>query len=67
MEGIIKKVIRDRGFGFLTAADGSEVFFHRSALEGIELDALAEGDGVVFNVESGPKGPRAATLRKIPT
>ena len=66
MEGTVKKVIRDRGFGFLTAADGREVFFHRSALEGIEFDALAEGDQVQFNVESGPKGPRAANLRKIP-
>ena len=67
MEGTVKKVIRDRGFGFLAAADGREIFFHRSALEGTEFDALAEGDGVVFNVESGPKGPRAANLRKTPT
>ena len=65
MKGEIKKLIRERGFGFINAEDGGEVFFHSSALEGIDFDALEEGTGVEFNVESGPKGPRAMNLRMI--
>ena len=65
MKGKIKKLIRERGFGFISAEDGREVFFHRSALEGIDFDALEEGTGVEFDVESGPKGPRAVNIRTM--
>ena len=63
MKGEIKKLIRERGFGFISAEDGREVFFHRSALEGVDFDALDEGNSVEFNVEKGPKGPRAVNVR----
>ena len=63
LKGEIKKVIRDGGFGFISAEDGREVFFHRSALEDIDLDALEEGNSVEFEVEKGPKGLRAANIR----
>ena len=63
LKGEIKKLIRERGFGFISAEDGREVFFHRSALEGVDFDALEEGTGVEFDVESGPKGPRAVNVR----
>jgi cold shock protein len=64
MRGTIKKLLRDRGFGFIRAADGKEVFFHRSSLR-IEddFDRLSEGDSVEFELEQGPKGPRAANVR----
>ncbi len=65
LKGEIKKLIRERGFGFINAEDGREVFFHRSALEGIDFDALEEGNSVEFNVERGPKGPRAVNVRMI--
>ncbi|NIM59564.1 MAG: cold shock domain-containing protein [Candidatus Aminicenantes bacterium] len=65
LKGEIKKLIRERGFGFISAEDGREVFFHRSALEGIDFDALEEGNSVEFNVERGPKGPRAVNVRMI--
>ncbi len=65
MKGEIKKLIRERGYGFISAEDGREVFFHSSALEGTDFDALEEGDGVEFNVERGPKGPRAMNVRMI--
>ncbi len=63
MTGTIKKLIRDRGFGFISAEDGKEIFFHRSALEGIDFDAIEEGSSVEFGTESGPKGPRAANVK----
>lgn len=63
LKGTIKRVIWERRFGFISAEDGREVFFHSSALEGIDFDALEEGTGVEFNVESGPKGLRAVNVR----
>ena len=58
--GTIKKVIGDRGFGFIAAEDGKEYFFHRGGLEGsLDFDRLAVGEKVTFDVETSPKGPRA--------
>jgi CspA family cold shock protein len=63
MQGTIKRVIRDRGFGFIRSTDGQEVFFHRSALQQLNFDSLKEGDPVEFEIERGEKGPRAANVR----
>ena len=61
--GTIKRLVRDRGFGFILGQDGTELFFHRSALQGQGFDALAEGQAVEFDVERGDKGPRAANVK----
>lgn len=63
MQGTIKRVIRDRGFGFIRAADGQEIFFHRTSLQNLNFDSLKEGDNVEFEVERGDKGPRALNVR----
>jgi CspA family cold shock protein len=63
MQGTIKRVIRDRGFGFIRSADGQEVFFHRSSLQQLNFDGLKEGETVEFDMERGEKGPRATTVR----
>jgi len=63
MRGKISKIIRDRGFGFIDAENKKEVFFHRSALEGVEFDDLTEGSNIEFTVEDGPKGPRAVNIK----
>ena len=63
MQGTIKRVIRDRGFGFIRAADGQEIFFHRSALQNLDFESLREGDNVEFELERGEKGPRASNVR----
>ena len=58
--GTIKKVVADRGFGFITAEDAKEYFFHRGALDStLDFDRLNGGEKVEFDVEEGPKGPRA--------
>jgi CspA family cold shock protein len=67
MQGTIKRIIRDRGFGFIRTADGQEVFFHRSSLQGLDFDALKEGASVELEVERGDKGPRAANVRPSQT
>jgi len=63
LEGKIKKLIRERGFGFITAEDSKDVFFHRSALAGEDFDALEEGTSVEFDLERGPKGHQAVNVR----
>lgn len=61
--GTIKKVIADRGFGFITADDGKDYFFHRDGLEGsLDFDRLAGGEKVTFEIQSSPRGPRAARV-----
>ena len=61
--GTVKKLVRERGFGFIQGNDGVELFFHRSALQGEGFNALAEGQAVTFDVEKGDKGPRAANMK----
>jgi cold shock protein len=61
--GTIKKIVSDRGFGFITAEDGKEYFFHRDGLQpSLNFDRLVGGERVTFEVETGPKGPRAARV-----
>lgn len=61
--GRIKKIIPDRGFGFVRADDGNEVFFHRTELTLADFDRLEEGQVVEFDIVDSPKGPRARNLR----
>ena len=62
--GIIKKVVADRGFGFIAAEDGKEYFFHRDGLDAsLNFDRLNGGEAVEFDIEASPKGPRAAKVR----
>jgi cold shock protein len=62
--GTIKKVISDRGFGFITADDGKEYFFHRDGLTAsIDFDRLAGGEKVEFEIEQSPKGARAKNVQ----
>ena len=61
--GTIKKVVADRGFGFITAEDGKEYFFHRGGLQApLDFDRLNGGEKVEFEVEQSPKGPRATQV-----
>ena len=46
--GTIKKLVGDRGFGFIQQADGTDLFFHRSAVTGTGFDQLSEGQSVTF-------------------
>jgi len=66
MQGTIKRVVRDRGFGFIRTADGQEVFFHRSSLKSLDFEGLKEGQNVEFEMERGDKGPRAVNVRVGP-
>ncbi len=65
VQGKIKKLVRERGFGFVRGDDGKEVFFHRSGLGPTDYDALSEGDTVEYVVQEGPRGARAENVRAI--
>jgi CspA family cold shock protein len=62
--GTIKKVVADRGFGFISAEDEKEYFFHRGGLDSsLDFDRLVGGEPVEFEIEQSPKGPRANKVR----
>jgi CspA family cold shock protein len=62
--GTIKKVVADRGFGFIAAEDSKEYFFHRGGLDSsLDFDRLIGGERVKFEIEASPKGPRATQVR----
>jgi CspA family cold shock protein len=60
-QGTIKKLVSDRGFGFIEGERG-ELFFHHSAVEGTSFENLREGQKVDYTEGRGPKGPRAESV-----
>jgi CspA family cold shock protein len=61
--GTVKKVVSERGFGFIAADDAKEYFFHRSGVDpSLDFDRLTGGERVEFEIEQSPKGPRAARV-----
>jgi CspA family cold shock protein len=63
MSGTIKRLVSDKGFGFILAGDGNEYFFHTSACQDTRFDDLREGQAVTFDMGQGPKGPRGENVR----
>jgi CspA family cold shock protein len=67
MQGTIKSLHTERGFGFIRDVQGGEVFFHHTALPSPDhFAALAIGTMVEFEAELGPKGPRATRVTRLP-
>lgn len=62
--GIVKRLVADKGFGFIRDENGSrELFFHRSSCTGVQFEDLTEGMSVSFDEGKSPKGPRAENVR----
>jgi CspA family cold shock protein len=61
-EGTIKKLIADKGFGFI-AGDGDDLFFHHSEVQGGSIEDLNEGQSVQYEIGQGKKGPCAVSVR----
>lgn len=57
----IVKTKTDKGFGFIAVEGSGDVFFHSSACGG-QFDNLQVGQAVTFELEHGPKGPRANSV-----
>jgi CspA family cold shock protein len=63
MNGTIKRLVSEKGFGFVAAEDGTEYFFHQSACTSTPFDSMREGQAVTFQRGQGPKGPRAENVQ----
>lgn len=66
MNGKIKKLVSDKGFGFI-ANPGMEkdLFFHSNSVVDGAFTDLAEGDEVSFEVQDSPKGKNAVNVKKV--
>lgn len=62
--GTVKWFNEAKGFGFITGEDGNDVFVHYSSIQGDGFKTLAEGDAVSFDIEQGPKGPKAVNVTR---
>jgi len=64
--GKVKWFSDSKGYGFVTPDDGSkDVFVHHTAIQGTGFKTLAENEAVQFEIEQGPKGPRAVNVVKL--
>jgi len=65
MNGTIKKLVSEKGFGFITG-EGLEkdLFFHSNSLVDVQFAELREGDAVTFEKEDSPKGPNAVNVQR---
>jgi CspA family cold shock protein len=61
-QGTIKKLLTDKGYGFIDGEQG-DLFFHHSAVEGATIEDLRIGQSVTYEEGRGPKGPRAENVK----
>lgn len=68
MQGKIKRLVVEKGFGFIEAPGGKDVFFHHASVSGEQFDMLAQGQLVEYTIDdksSNAKGPRAAGVSPV--
>jgi CspA family cold shock protein len=67
-QGKVKRLVADRGFGFIETEQGDDLFFHHSEVQGHSIEELREGQRVEYEVGRGRKGPCATRIRlAVPT
>ncbi len=64
-QGTVKWFNSEKGFGFISQAEGADLFVHFSEIEGTGYKSLEENQAVEFEVAQGPKGPQATRVRAI--
>jgi CspA family cold shock protein len=63
--GIVKHLVDDHGYGFVSSNAGKDIFFHHSQLQGIKFQSLKEGQSVVYKVGLGDKGLVAKEIKPV--
>jgi len=63
--GTIRRLFPEESYGFITASDEREVFFHETSLKDVGMADLDEGDEVLFMLEEGEKGPQASWVKPV--
>ena len=64
-QGTIKKLVSDRGFGFISQEQGGDIFFHCTAVVGVSFEDLRVGQPVEYQVEQGKRGLQAVGVKVV--
>jgi CspA family cold shock protein len=64
VKGTVKWFNSQKGFGFITAEDGTDVFVHFSGINIDGYKTLDEGQAVTFELTEGARGPQAVNVNK---
>ncbi|RYD01963.1 cold shock domain-containing protein [Desulforamulus aquiferis] len=65
MQGKVKWFNANKGYGFIEAESGADVFVHYSAIQTDGYRSLEEGEPVEFEIVEGNRGPQAANVIKL--
>ncbi len=66
-KGRIKRLVGDKGYGFIQTEEGKDLFFHQNDLQGAEYSSLKEGQAVEYEAGTGRDGRPAAVKVKLPS
>jgi len=61
--GVVRHLVNQHGYGFISHNTGKDIFFHYSQLEGISFKSLKKGQGVTYKVGLGEKGLVAKDIK----
>jgi len=64
-QGHVAQIFPLQGYGFIQAADGREIYFHRHAISDGDFRMIDVGSPVSFSEEEGEQGPQAAFVQLI--
>lgn len=62
-KGVVVRIERSNGFGFIEMEDGKSVFFHQRWLKGMKFRDIRIGSIIEFDLEQGYRGPKAINMR----
>ena len=65
MTGTVKWFNSEKGYGFITTEEGTDIFVHFTAIGGEGFKTLEEGQAVSFEVVEGDRGPQASNVEKL--